>query len=159
MLASEAVHDSRGQENPRYSGDCSFCRIVRGEAEASFVAMEEQVTAFMDIRPINRGHVLVVPLSHAADLSELEEEVGGKLFELATRVAGALRRCGVRCEGVNLLLSDGEVAGQVVLHVHLHVIPRFRGDGFAFRPGPGFGRAPDREELSRVADQVRGSLR
>lgn len=159
MPASEAVHDSRGQENPRYSGDCVFCRIIRGETEASLVALEEEVAAFMDIRPINPGHVLVVPRSHVADLSELEEEVGGKLFELATRVARALRRCGVRCEGVNLLLSDGEVAGQVVLHVHLHVIPRFRGDGFAFRPGPSYGGVPVREELDRVAVQIREGLR
>ncbi len=123
------------------------------------MALEEEAAAFMDIRPINPGHVLVVPRSHVARLTEMGEKLGGKIFELAMKVARALRRSGVRCEGVNLLLSEGEVAGQVVFHVHLHVIPRFRGDGFAFRPGPGFGRAPDREELSRVADQVRGSLR
>jgi len=158
MLASEAVHDSRGQENPRYSGDCVFCRIVRGEAEASLVALEEEAAAFMDIRPINPGHVLVVPRSHVARLTEMGEKLGGKIFELAIKVARALRRSGVRCEGVNLLLSEGEVAGQVVFHVHLHVIPRFRGDGFAFRPGSGFSRAPDREELNRVSDQIRGSL-
>ncbi|MFQ5951675.1 MAG: HIT family protein, partial [Candidatus Geothermarchaeales archaeon] len=74
-------------------------------------------------------------------------------------VARALRESGVRCDGVNLLLSDGEVAGQVVFHVHLHVIPRFRGDGFAFRPGPSYSSIPSRGELDSVAKGIREGLR
>ena len=87
----------------------------------------------MDIFPVNPGHVLVIPTSHSAFLAELDPEAGAELFRVAQRVAAALRRSDPRCEGVNLFLADGEAAGQEIFHVHLHVIPRQRGDGSGFR--------------------------
>ena len=98
----------------------------------------------MDIRPVNPGHLLVIPLAHAAGLATLESDTGAQMFRVGQRLAEAIRRSGVRCEGINVLLADGEAAGQEVFHVHLHVIPRYAGDGFGFRYGPEFGVLPDR---------------
>ena len=136
-------------------GDCIFCRIVQGEAPASIVYTGEVVTAFMDIQPVNPGHVLVVPNSHASSLSELVEHTGARLFVVAQRVAAALRQSGLRCEGVNLFLADGEAAFQDVFHVHLHVVPRYIGDGFGMRFGPRYGQRPGRAELDHAAQRIR----
>jgi len=139
-------------------GDCVFCRIVESTAPASIVYADEEVVAFMDIQPVNPGHVLVIPKVHAAQLSELNEETGAHMFRVAMRIAGALRRSDVRCEGVNLFLADGEAASQDVFHVHLHVIPRFRGDGFEIRVRPDYGLKPNRKELDEIAEKIRAAL-
>ncbi len=135
--------------------DCIFCQIVAGRAPASVVYRDEVCVAFMDIQPVNPGHLLVVPLAHAADLAALAVETGAQLMRVAQRLAAAVRQSGVRCEGVDLLLADGAAAGQEVFHVHLHVIPRFSGDGFGFRFGPDYGNPPPRAELERVAASIR----
>ena len=139
--------------------DCILCKIVKGVAPASVVYSDAEVMAFLDIQPVNFGHVLVVPRAHAKELSELDPEVGGQMFKVAMLVAGGLRRSGVKCEGVNLFLADGEVAFQEVFHVHLHVIPRFRGDGFGLRFGSSYGVKPERRELDAVAEQIRRAIR
>ena len=138
--------------------DCIFCRIVAGESEVSLVYHDEVCAAFMDIQPINPGHLLVVPTRHSACLSELKEEEGAKIFRVAQRLASALRRSGVRCEGVNLFLADGEAAMQEVFHVHLHVVPRYRNDGFEFKFPAGYSHKPARKELMDVAEKIRNGL-
>ena len=136
--------------------DCVFCGILAGKLPASVVARDAGCTAFMDIRPINAGHVLVVPDDHAASLAELPEDAGADMFRTAQKVAAALYESGLHCEGINLLLADGEAAGQEVFHVHLHVIPRFAGDGF----GLGFDPVdvPNRQELDEAAGRIRAAL-
>ena len=141
------------------SASCIFCKIARGEIPASIVAETDTVLAMMDIQPINPGHVLVIPKAHATYLAELDARVGGDIFHLAMRVADGLRHSGVRCEGVNLFLADGKVAGQEVFHVHLHVIPRFEGDGFGLRFPVNYGQHPAREELARLAASIKGSMK
>jgi len=138
--------------------DCIFCRIVNGIEPASIVYSDDEVLAFMDTTPVNPGHLLVIPKAHAAHLSELDPETGGHMFKVAMRIAEALRRSGIRCEGVNLFLADGEAAFQDVFHVHLHVIPRFGGDGFGLRFGPNYGSRPDREELDEIAEKIRSAM-
>ena len=136
--------------------DCLFCRILAGIEPASFVYRDDLCSAFMDILPINTGHVLVIPNRHAANLAELNPEDGAHLFRVAQRIAAALRMTDMRCEGVNLFLADGVAAGQEVFHVHLHVLPRFAHDGFGFRRGsPG---SSSRSELDTIADQLRQHL-
>ena len=135
--------------------DCVFCDIVRGIADSSTVYTDDTVVAFMDIQPVNEGHILVVPRAHAACLAELDRETGADLFQVAMELSAALRQSGVRCEGVDLFLADGEAAGQEVFHVHLHVIPRYRGDGFGFRFGPEYHHLPERGQLDRVAAGIR----
>lgn len=135
--------------------NCVFCAILAGRAPASVVHQDDRCTAFLDIRPLVRGHLLVVPNRHAPGLADLQD--GGHLFEVARRLAGALRAAeGVRCDGVNLLLADGDVAGQEVPHVHLHVLPRYEGDGFRWSHGP--LDPPTRDELDRSAAGIRAHL-
>jgi histidine triad (HIT) family protein len=139
------------------TSECVFCDILAGRSPASFVHRDARCAAFMDIRPVNAGHLLVVPTRHAALLGELDADTSAHLMRVAHRLTAALRASGLRCEGVNLLLADGEAAMQEVFHVHLHVFPRFRGDGFGLRFGPGFGLRP-RAALEAAAERVRAAL-
>lgn len=138
--------------------DCAFCKILSGDLPASVVYKDDLCWAFMDTQPVNPGHVLVIPTRHAASLGELDQESGPHMFRTAQRVAQALRESDLRCEGINLFLADGAVAGQEIFHVHLHVLPRYTGDGFGFKFGPHYGRRPPREDLDRAAEQIRTRL-
>jgi len=135
--------------------DCVFCGILSGELPGSFVYQDDRRTALMDIQPVNAGHVLVIPNRHAASLDELDDSLASHMLSIARQVAARLRRGDVRCEGVNLLVADGEAAGQEVFHVHLHVIPRFAGDGFGFKFRSGYKNRPDRSELDALAARLR----
>jgi histidine triad (HIT) family protein len=138
--------------------DCVFCAIMARTVPSSVVYEDQGCTAFMDIQPVNPGHVLVAPNVHVDSLADLDPETGRHMFEVAQRIAQALRVSGLRCQGVNLFLADGAAAGQDVFHVHLHVIPRYRGDGFGFRFGPDYGKRPPRSELDSQAAQISGPL-
>jgi len=140
------------------SAACIFCKIVRQEAPASVVDEDADTFAFMDIHPVNTGHVLVIPKQHAANLAELPPDLGAQLFKKGMVVAAALRRSGLRCEGVNFLLADGKAAGQVVFHVHLHVFPRFEGDGIRPRRGIQQGNTAERTDLDAAAAKIRAAI-
>lgn len=135
---------------------CVFCLIERGDAPASVVYEDELVLAFLDLQPINEGHTLVIPRHHAVGLADLEDDTGARMFGVARRIAAALRRSPLRCEGVNLFLADGEAALQEVLHAHLHVVPRWSGDGLTIDAEP----VPDvtREQLDDHAEAIRSAL-
>jgi len=128
---------------------CVFCEILAGRIPASFVYRDERVAAFMDIQPVNAGHVLIVPVTHSASLEEVSERDGAAMFSVAQRVAGALKASRIRCEGVNLFLANGVAAGQEVSHVHLHVFPRFAEDGFGLKFPPNYSQKPSRRALVR----------
>ncbi|AHI00936.1 HIT family protein [Kutzneria viridogrisea] len=134
---------------------CVFCAIVSGNAPASVVHSEEDLIVFCDLNPITRGHLLVVPKAHSVGLADLPEATGQRLFGTGQRMAAALRRSGLPCDGVNLLLADGEAAGQTVFHVHLHVIPRHAGDPLRFHTGQ---RGASRSDLDAVAGLVSAVL-
>ncbi|HTE47354.1 MAG TPA: HIT family protein [Gemmatimonadaceae bacterium] len=139
--------------------DCIFCRILAGDVPGSFVFRDDHVAAFMDIRPVNPGHVLVIPIRHAASLAGIDAETAAAVMRVGQRVAAAIRESGVRCEGINLFLADGEAAMQEVFHVHLHVIPRFAGDGFGLRFSPEyFTRRPGRGDLDQTATTIRSAI-
>ena len=138
----------------REAPDCVFCQIVAGELEASVVHDDERTLVFLDIRPVTAGHLLVVPRRHASSLAELDPQDGAELFRVGQGAAAALRRSGLRCEGVNFFLADGAAAGQDVFHVHLHVFARFPGDGFGLQLPPDYGIRP-REELDAAAMALR----
>ena len=113
--------------------DCVLCKLLSRELEVTFVHQDNVCSALMDIQPVTPGHVLVIPNRHAPYLADLAEEEGAQMFRVGQRVAAALRNSGVKCEGVNFFLADGVAAGQEVFHVHLHVFPRFAGDGFGLK--------------------------
>jgi diadenosine tetraphosphate (Ap4A) HIT family hydrolase len=137
--------------------DCVFCAISAGDAERSVVYEDEACIAIMDISPVNRGHVLVIPRRHAAGLHDLAHETAAHVFTTAMRVAAAMRRSPIEPEGINLFLADGEAAGQEVFHVHLHVLPRFRGDGLRIERA-GAGSIAPRDELDQAASAIREAL-
>ena len=135
---------------------CLFCGIVAGKVEASCVYEDDRTVAFMDIRPVNTGHTLVVPRRHATHLVDLNPDGGSAVFRTG-RIAAALRGSGVGIEGINLWLADGEAAGQEVLHTQLHIVPRFTGDEFGLRFPPDY-RIRDRRELEETAALIRAAL-
>ena len=137
---------------------CIFCDILAGLKPGNFVYRNDLCAAFMDIHPVNPGHVLVVPLKHAALLGELDEVVTGHMLQVAQHVDFALRSSGIQCEGVNLYLADGRTAGQEVMHVHLHVIPRFAADGHRMRFSPAYFTLPSADELRKTAELIRRQM-
>jgi histidine triad (HIT) family protein len=139
--------------------DCVFCKLLSGELEVRLVHQDDLCSAFMDIQPVNPGHVLVVPNRHAPYLADLKPEEGVQMFRVAQRLAAALRKSGVKCEGVNFFLANGEAAGQEVFHAHLHIFPRYRGDGFGFIFPSTYTEKPERKELNEIAEEVKNALR
>jgi histidine triad (HIT) family protein len=135
--------------------DCVFCRIVAGTADASVVYEDDRLLAFCDLNPVNPGHLLITPKAHAVGLVDLDESDGSRMFMVAQRLAAAVRSSGLRCEGVNLFLADGEAAGQDVFHVHLHVFPRYVGDLFRLDC---VRRRASRRDLDEIAVLVRAVL-
>ena len=138
--------------------DCVFCKIVEGAAPASVVYSDGSIIAFMDIAPIVAGHLLVVPRRHAELLGDLQAGEGSACWVVAEALARALRGSGLRVEGVNFFVADGEAAFQDVPHFHIHVIPRHAGDGFSLSFPEDYGRVVDRTELDDAAARIRGGL-
>ena len=137
---------------------CIFCRIVRGEAPAHFVLRDTLVSAFMDIYPASRGHLLVIPNRHAVTIWDLTDEEAGSILQAARRLAWALRTA-LQPSGLNLLQSNGRAAGQEVFHFHLHLIPRYGGsEGLFFRLRPPDYTPPSAEQLAEVAERLRLAL-
>ena len=136
---------------------CIFCEILQGTAESSIVYRDNLVTAFMDIQPINPGHLLVIPNAHAACLADLQPETGAHIFTVAQILAQGIRVSDMRCEGINLFLADGTAAMQEVFHVHLHVIPRCAGDGFGLTFPEKYFTRPPRLELDAAAEGIKNA--
>ena len=137
---------------------CIFCRIVAGEIPASFVHRGATASAFLDINPVTPGHLLVIPNRHHASLADTPTETWAHVMRIARRIAVALRASEIEADGINLYVADGEVAGQEVPHMHVHVIPRRDGDGFRIATGADFGSPPERTELDRQADAIRAAI-
>lgn len=135
---------------------CIFCRIVRGEAPASVAYEDDQALAFMDINPLSRGHLLVIPRIHAADLFELPDPVAAHLFVVARRMALALRESH-RPDGISVVQSNGRAAGQVVFHLHIHLIPRRLEGGGPQLTWRRLHPTPSREELDEDARLIRAA--
>ncbi len=138
--------------------DCIFCAIVAGRAPAAIVYRDEHVTAFLDLFPVVPGHLLIVPNRHAKGLTELDADAAARMVAVAQRLAAAVRRSPMPCEGINLFMAEGPVAGQTVFHCHLHVLPRHGSDGFHL--GGSFLERlnPGRDDLDTLAASLRSAL-
>jgi len=140
--------------------DCIFCKIIDGTFENSNIYEDESLIAFMDTHPVNKGHILIVPKRHVELIAELDDETTGRMFMLAKEINKALRNSGIKLEGINYFLADGEAAGQEVFHTHLHIFPRFAGDGFGLNFPAGYRvHLPKREELDLMAESIRKKLK
>jgi histidine triad (HIT) family protein len=137
---------------------CIFCQIVERKLPAHIVYEDDEILAFLDIRPISPGHALVIPKKHVASLAELEAPLDGRLFHIAGKIAAALRISGLRVDGINVWLADGKAAFQEIPHIHIHVIPRFPGDGIRIQAGPDYGKTLPKTELIENANKIREAL-
>lgn len=137
--------------------DCIFCKIIRSDLPANIVYEDSKCLAFLDIHPINEGHVLVVPKDHRERFGDLTDSPG-HLFSVARSLVKAIEGSDIKCDGTNIFLSDGKVAGQEVPHVHLHIVPRFDGDG----QKSGFTHAKagqySQEQFKQIALKIRKSI-
>lgn len=137
---------------------CIFCDIIKGAAEVSMCYEDRAALAFMDIQPVNAGHVLVVPRQHCESFNDLPAALGLHLFSVAMQLGPIIRRV-TGTDGMNLVVSSGAAAGQDVYHFHIHLIPRRAGDGFDVPlPFPG-SAMPDRTQLDATAARIIANLR
>lgn len=113
--------------------DCIFCKIIAGEIPSQKVYEDEQVFAFLDIQPVSRGHLLVVPKEHSENLVEMDAQLMSTVFDAARKLGQAAEQ-GLGALGFNIIVNKGEAAGQLVFHTHVHMIPRYDNDGLRHWP-------------------------
>ena len=135
--------------------DCIFCRIVKGEIPCSKVYEDEHVLAFLDLNPAAHGHALVVPKKHAATLADLEPGTGDALLQAMRKIGGAQRQA-AGAEGFNCLQNNFPAAGQEVMHLHWHVIPRRSGDRLIEPWKP--NKYADMEQMNGMAEKLRSLI-
>ena len=129
--------------------DCVFCAIAAGEIPCFKVYEDESVLAYLDINPFAKGHTLVIPKAHAADLQGIGDAALAELVVRVKRVAAHVKDA-LGCDGYNILQNNGAAAGQTVRHIHFHIVPRWNGDPLAFE-----NRTGDMEALKALAEQLK----
>ena len=132
--------------------DCIFCKIAAGEIPSKTIYEDEKYRVILDLGPATRGHALILPKNHYANLFELPEEDAKEVICLAKRMA-AIMKDKLGCDGFNLVQNNGEAAGQTVFHFHMHLIPRYENDGqeIGWKPG-----SPSQDELEEIRKQIAG---
>ncbi len=136
------------------SSDCIFCRIVNNELPCFKVYEDSDFIAFLDIRPANRGHCLIVPKKHYENLLDFDEELLNKMMPVVKKVASAVKKA-TKADAFNILLNNGKEAGQEVNHVHIHLIPRFKGDQVNISWGR---REMSNKELEETTSSIKREL-
>lgn len=135
-------------------GDCIFCKIANGQIPAKTLYEDEKFRIILDLGPATRGHALILPKEHAANLYELPDVTAEAVMPLAKKMACIMREK-LRCDGLNLVQNNGATAGQTVEHFHLHIIPRYLDDGQNINWVPG---EPSQEELEAVRKEIAGNV-
>jgi len=136
--------------------DCIFCKIVDGEIPATVVHEDDDILVFMDIGPIIKGHVLVIPKAHYDPVTAIPDNLLAKLHITAKRIAAAQMNA-LAADGVNIIQNNGKASGQEVPHFHIHVIPRFEDDGHHWNWAAKKYDKP--EEMSELAEKIRNGLK
>ncbi|WP_343210199.1 HIT family protein [Anaerolentibacter hominis] len=134
--------------------NCIFCKIAAGEIPSMTIYEDENFRVIFDIAPASRGHAIILPKNHAANIYELSEEDCSKVFVVAAKVARAMKKV-LNCDGMNVLQNNGEIAGQTVFHFHVHLIPRYKDDTVTITWKQG---EADMEELEQIADKIKEEL-
>ena len=116
--------------------NCIFCKLANGEIPSATLYEDNDFRVILDMGPAAKGHALILPKSHAANIYEIPEDLAGKAMILAKKMAVKMTDA-LECDGFNIVQNNGEVAGQTVFHFHMHLIPRYKGDkaGFGWHPG------------------------
>lgn len=126
--------------------NCIFCKIANGEIPAATVYEDEDFRAILDLGPASKGHTLILPKKHAANLFELPEETAKKVLPLAKKLGARLEE-GLHAEGLNVVQNNGEAAGQTVMHFHVHLIPRYKNDTVDVKWAQGTLIEDDKKEI------------
>lgn len=134
--------------------DCIFCKIAAGEIPSKTLYEDESFRVILDISPASKGHAIILPKSHAANLYELSDEDASRILVVAKKVATVMQDI-LHCDGLNVLQNNGEAAGQSVFHLHVHLIPRYENDTVNIKWAPG---TPDDAFLAEFADRVSTAL-
>ncbi|HEX7121714.1 MAG TPA: HIT family protein [Gemmatimonadaceae bacterium] len=142
----------------RTHSHCIFCELIHGGGEVSICYEDGESIAFMDIQPVNAGHVLVVPREHYESLNDVPPELAMHLFEVALRLGPIVRRL-TGSDDLNIVVNSGEAAGQNVFHYHVHLIPRRAGDGFDIPLPFAASPMPDRTFLDAMAARIIAEMR
>lgn len=133
--------------------NCIFCKILAGEIPSTAVYEDDDFKAILDVNPAARGHVIILPKNHAANIYELPDEDASKIMIVAKKIATAIEKA-YHCDGVNILQNNGEAAGQTVFHLHVHVIPRFKGDTVNI----GWKQGDMPEDLDAICEEIQAQL-
>ena len=134
------------REKKIMENNCIFCKIANGEIPSATLYEDEEFRVILDLGPASRGHALILPKKHAADLFELPDETAGKAMILAKKIAAVLKK-GLKAEGVNVVQNNGAAAGQTVFHFHMHIIPRYPNDTVQVGWKPGNLSDEDKNEI------------
>ncbi len=129
--------------------NCIFCKIANGEIPSATIYEDEEFRAILDLGPASKGHALILPKKHAANLFELPDETAGKAMILAKRLAKTLKE-GLHADGLNVVQNNGEAAGQTVYHFHMHLIPRYADDTVNVTWTPGTLTESDKAEVTEL---------
>lgn len=116
--------------------DCIFCKIAAGEIPSATLYEDEDFRVILDIEPASKGHALILPKEHYANLYELDDEIAAKVLVLAKKLVAALTDI-LKCDGYNIVQNNGQAAGQTVFHYHMHLIPRYEDDTVKIGWAPG----------------------
>lgn len=126
--------------------NCIFCKIANGEIPSATLYEDEEFRVILDLGPASKGHALILPKVHAANVYELSDETAGRAMILAKHMAKKITDA-LNCDGFNIVQNNGEVAGQTVFHFHMHLIPRYIGDQVGLTWTPGSLSDEDKEEI------------
>ncbi|MDD2957324.1 MAG: HIT family protein [Lachnospiraceae bacterium] len=129
--------------------NCIFCKIANGEIPAATLYEDEDFRVILDLGPASKGHALILPKEHAANLYELPDALAGKAMILAKKIASKLS-VALKCDGFNIVQNNGEAAGQTVFHFHIHLIPRYKGDTVNVTWQPGILTEEDKKEILEI---------
>ena len=128
---------------------CIFCKIIAGEIPCSKVYEDDSTVAFVDIAPINKGHMLVIPKEHHETLLDMPEDLMCKVLVVVKKIASAVKKA-TDCDGFNIGMNNYKAAGQLVPHAHFHVIPRFSGDGLKHWPAKKYEEGEEKEYAEKI---------
>lgn len=129
--------------------NCIFCKIANGEIPAATLYEDEDFRVILDLGPASKGHALILPKQHAANLFELPDELAAKVMPLAKKIASKLQE-GLGADGINVVQNNGEAAGQTVFHFHLHLIPRYQNDTVNVTWTPGTLTEEEKQEILKL---------
>ena len=136
---------------------CIFCKIISKELPATIVYEDDDVLAFFDIRPINLGHSLIVPKEHNESLYDTSDDTLCKLIVRTKEVSVAIKRA-TNADGINLEMNNEKAAGQIVFHSHIHIVPRFEGDGLKHWPGKLYSEGETKEVAKKIKEIISGMV-